>query len=168
MEERQGFTLGLAVALPVVGGLVGGYLFSPRAAKGESNGWYKALKKPYLTPPNWVFGPVWTALYASMGYASYLVWRQGGFEQQGLALGAYAAQLGFNFAWSGLFFGAKRMDLALVDIGALWVSLAGTVALFHQVDKTAGLLLVPYLGWVSFASWLNYKLWVLNQKSKNL
>ena len=122
--------------------------------------WFPTLVKPSFNPPNWIFAPVWTALYIMMGVAAWLVWRQGG--DIALALWLFFIQLAFNFLWSFLFFNLHRPDLALVDIGLLWISIAATLYTFWQVDIRAGLLLVPYLAWVSFASLLNASIWRLN------
>jgi translocator protein len=113
-----------------------------------------------FNPPSWVFGPVWTVLYIMMGVAAWLVWRQGG--DITLALWLFFIQLTFNFLWSFLFFNLHRVDLALIDITVLWISIAATLYAFWQVDVRAGLLLVPYLAWVSFASLLNASIWRLN------
>lgn len=111
--------------------------------------------QPSWNPPAWVFGPVWTALYSAMGYASWRVWQAGGGQ---LPLGLYAAQLALNFAWSPLFFGAKALGVAAVDITALVGMVAATIYEFQKVDPVAAQLLYPYLAWVTFAAALNYNL----------
>ena len=122
--------------------------------------WFPTLVKPSFNPPSWVFAPVWTVLYIMMGIAAWLVWRQGG--DITLALWMFFIQLALNFLWSFLFFNLHRLDIALVDITALWIGIAATLYLFWNVDMRAGLLLVPYLAWVSFASLLNASFWRLN------
>jgi tryptophan-rich sensory protein len=122
--------------------------------------WYPSLLKPAWNPPSWVFGPVWTVLYAMMAVAAWLVWRRDGWSG---ALAWFAVQLTLNAAWSPLFFGLHRIDLALIDITFLWVAIAGTVVAFWKVSPGAGWLLVPYLAWVSFATALNFALWRLNR-----
>jgi tryptophan-rich sensory protein len=134
---------------------IGGY-FSP----GE---WYAGLRKPAWNPPNWLFGPVWSALYTMMGVAAWLIWRRGGFAANGPALRCFLAQLALNALWSSLFFGLRRPGLALIEILLLWLAIAATLALFWRAQRAAGLLLVPYLAWVSFASVLNFTLWRLNR-----
>jgi len=124
--------------------------------------WYASLKKPSWNPPNWIFGPVWTALYAMMAVAAWLVWRRGGFAAQALPLAAFLVQLVLNALWSWLFFGLKNPGLAFAEIVALWVAIATTLLLFRRPSATAAWLLAPYLAWVTFASLLNFTLWRLN------
>ena len=124
--------------------------------------WYATLRKPSWNPPNWIFGPVWTALYTIMAIAAWLVWKRGGFPGQRLALSLFLAQLLFNALWSPLFFGLRHPGLAFADIVLLWLALLGTVAAFWRARPIAGALLLPYLAWVTFASALNFALWRLN------
>ncbi|CAG2066021.1 unnamed protein product, partial [Timema podura] len=121
----------------------------------------QTLKRPSWRPPNYVFAPVWTGLYCGMGYASYLVWRDGGGLEGAarLPLALYSSQLALNWAWSPIFFGAHSLKWGLVDITLLWLNVAACIFTFHQVNKTAGLVLVPYLGWLTIASALNYVIW---------
>jgi translocator protein len=124
--------------------------------------WYRELERPAWSPPSWLFGPVWTALYTLMGVAAWLVWLQRHRRAVGAALGVFLLQLVPNALWSYLFFGLQRMDLALADIGLLWVLIAVTVALFWRVRRAAALLLLPYLAWVTFATALNAALLRMN------
>ncbi len=124
--------------------------------------WYAALKKPSWNPPGWVFGPVWTFLYMAMAVAAWLVWRQGGVRMQRGPLLRFVVQLALNAAWTPLFFGLHRPDLALIDIVLLWIAISATIAVFRKISKTAAWLLVPYLAWVSFATVLNFVLWRMN------
>jgi len=124
--------------------------------------WYDNLKKPSWNPPNWIFGPVWTALYATMAVAAWLVWNRGGFAVQRVALSLFLAQLLFNALWSPLFFGLRHPALAFADIVLLWLALLGTIVAFWKVRMIAGAMLLPYLAWVTFASALNFALWRLN------
>ena len=133
---------------------------SGASTSGAVRDWYPTIAKPAWNPPSWIFGPVWTALYAMMAVAAWLVWRQAGW---GGALGWFAVQLALNAAWSPLFFGLHRIDLALLDIVALWVAIAGTMVAFWKITPVAGWLFVPYLAWVSFAAALNFSLWQLNR-----
>jgi tryptophan-rich sensory protein len=126
-------------------------------------GWYESLHKPGFSPPSWLFGPVWTLLYTMMAVAAWLVWRQAGFAGAGLALGVFLAQLVLNALWSIVFFGKHNIGGALGVIGLLWLGILTTLWLFWRQVPAAGWLLVPYLAWVSFASALNYQLWVLNR-----
>lgn len=123
--------------------------------------WYATLQKPAFSPPNWVFGPVWTILYIMMGVSLYLVWISKGKLKQ-KALNLFFVQLGLNALWSIIFFGMKNPTLALVDIVALWIAIVLTIKYFYPVSRLAAYLLVPYLLWVSFASILNLSIVILN------
>lgn len=123
------------------------------------DGWYRTLSRPSWTPPDAVFGPVWAALYTAMAVSAWLIWRRAGW---GWSLAAFAAQLVLNVAWSGLFFGAQRIGLALLDIVALWAAILLCIALFRPVSTAASLLLAPYLAWVSYAAALNFSIWRMN------
>lgn len=125
--------------------------------------WYPTLAKPGFTPPDWLFAPVWTALYAMMGVAAFLVWRLGsGRRDVRGALGWFVLQLALNAAWSFAFFGARSPGLGLIVIAALWLVLAWTTDRFFRLRAGAGWLLVPYLLWVSYAAALNGGVWLLN------
>lgn len=124
--------------------------------------WYDALQKPSWNPPAWVFGPVWTVLYAAMGVAAWRVWRTPD-PRRRLALGVFVVQLALNAAWSWIFFGLHRMGLAFAEILVLWLLIAATTALFWRIDRLAGALFLPYWAWVSFAAVLNATLWQLNR-----
>jgi len=124
--------------------------------------WYASLAKPSWNPPNSIFGPVWTVLYVLMAVAAWLVWRKAGFSGAGAALTLFVVQLALNALWSYLFFGLHRPDMAFFDIVALWVAILAVVVLFWSVDHVAGGLMVPYMVWVTFASYLNYVLWRMN------
>lgn len=160
MGERQRRWFGLAAFLAVsfaaggVGNLLGG---------SGVREWYPTLTKPSFTPPAWVFGPVWSLLYAMMGVAAWLVWRERGLRRAAGAMILFAAQLVCSAAWSGLFFGLRSPGAALADIAALWGLLVATVAAFWRIRPAAAALLLPYLGWVSFAAILNYEFWRLNR-----
>jgi tryptophan-rich sensory protein len=121
--------------------------------------WYPSINKPSWTPPSWLFGPVWTLLYLMMAVAAWLVWRQAGW---GGALVMFGVQLLLNALWSPLFFGWQQIGWAFVDIVALWLAILATTILFWQVVPAAGILFLPYLAWVSFATALNFALWRLN------
>lgn len=122
--------------------------------------WYQNINKPAWNPPPWIFGPVWSALYLMMAIAAFLVWRAEGWSR---AMTAYLVQLIFNATWTPLFFGAKRIDWACADIVALWFAILVTILCFWKVNKVAAWLMVPYLGWVSFATVLNATLWAMNR-----
>jgi benzodiazapine receptor len=122
--------------------------------------WYAGLTHPSFAPPNWVFAPVWTTLYVLMGVAAWRVWRTSG--TRSLEMGAYVAQLLFNFAWSAMFFAAHQIGLAFVEICTLLVLILATTILFWRRDLVAGLLFLPYLAWTGFAAVLNDAFWALN------
>ncbi|XP_055354167.1 translocator protein-like [Paramacrobiotus metropolitanus] len=148
-----------AMVIPNLGGSIWGYLL-----RSEFEGpltWYERLKKPPWTPPKWVFGPVWTVLYGSMGAASWLVWRQGG-GWTGAArvpLVLYATQLALNWAWSPMFFKYHRLGLTFATASALWINVAACIGCFYPINKTAAFFMVPYLGWLTLAAAVNFRLW---------
>ena len=149
----------IAVAVPLAVGGLSGF-----ATAGGVATWYPTLTKPSFNPPAWVFGPVWTVLYIMMGVAAFLVWREGlASEGVKLALTVFAVQLALNGLWSILFFGMQAPGWALVEIIALWLAIIATVVFFWRVVPAAGMLLLPYLAWVSFAAVLNASLWWLNR-----
>lgn len=131
-------------------------------ASVQAETFYSRLSQPAWAPPSWVFGPVWTLLYALMGIAAWLVWLSGGFTANRKAFFFFLAQLGVNALWSWLFFKWHRGYLAFMDTLALLLLIAVTLALFWRVRPLAGALLVPYLLWVMFASALNYSIWRMN------
>ena len=124
--------------------------------------WYPTLEKPSWTPPGYLFGPVWSALYVMMGFALWYVWstREGTGRRR--ALWAFAIQLTLNGLWSFVFFGFRWTGWAALEIAALWVAIVVTIVLFSRVHRAAAWLLVPYLAWVSYAGALNTKIWLMN------
>jgi benzodiazapine receptor len=125
--------------------------------------WYAGLNKPAFNPPNTVFFPVWTTLYTLMGIAVFLVWRKGLSERPvRVAVGIFAIQLVLNTAWSIIFFGLQSLFVALIAIAFLWIAIVVNIVTFWRISKAAGALLIPYILWVSFASLLNYSIWMLN------
>jgi len=126
--------------------------------------WYVTLNKPSFSPPNWIFGPVWTILYLMMGVSLYLVWMKGLKNKKvRVALRFFAIQLLLNFLWSVLFFGAHSPLLALIDISLLLYTIIIVIAKFNKISKPASYLLLPYLFWVSFATLLNFFIFILNR-----
>lgn len=122
--------------------------------------YYGKLKKPDLAPPGSVFGPVWTALYTIIGVAAWLVWRRTRETGEGRkALGMFGVQLVLNAAWTPVFFGLRSPGGGLAVIAALNVAILGTLLLFFPISLVAGLLLLPYMAWVGFASYLNFSIW---------
>ena len=130
-------------------------------ARFTPGAWYLDLVKPAWTPPGWLFGPVWTALYVSIGVAAWLIWRHHGFRPVA-AWWAWATQLVLNAAWSWIFFGLRAPGWALVEILVLGGAILATIALFWRLRRAAGALLLPYLAWVAFATALNAAIWALN------
>jgi len=145
---------GLALAALAAGAT--GALFPPGA-------WYKTLVKPAWTPPDWLFPVAWTALYAAMVYAAWRV-AQAPIELAAPALAFWAAQIVLNALWSPMFFGLHRIGGALAVLALLWVAVVATLLLSLRADLIAGLLLVPYLIWVSYAGALNAKIWQDNRR----
>ena len=124
--------------------------------------WYQTLQKPPFNPPDWVFAPVWATLYLLMAIAGWRVWLRSQFELSHPALMVFAVQLGLNLAWSFLFFGLQRIDLAMVAIVILLLTIIANTFLFWRIDRLAGVLFVPYVLWVVYATALNGSLWLLN------
>ncbi|KAK7520058.1 translocator protein [Phyllosticta citriasiana] len=154
----------IAVLLPVTAGMAVGFMTRP-----QTDSTYRALKQPRGSPPAWVFGPVWTLLYAAMGYASYRAWSAGSssFDPHKVALakqGAtlYTVQLGLNLVWTPLFFGLGRPLAATFDIVALTGVVGYLAKTWAQVDEIAAWLMAPYLGWLSFATYLSVASGYLN------
>ncbi len=145
------WSLAVFIAL-VVAAASSGVFFRP----GE---WYRALRKPDWTPPNWLFGPVWSVLYLMIAVAGWLVWSK---EPGSAAIWLWGLQLAVNATWSAIFFGLRRMDLAFYDIGLLWLLIAGFIVAAAGVSTTAALLFVPYLVWVTIAGALNWTVWRMN------
>lgn len=149
-------------------GLIGWLLISFAAsavgavASIQAQSFYGELTQPSWAPPGWVFGPVWTTLFALMGVAAWLVWREGGFRKNKTSLSLFLVQLVVNALWSWLFFAWHLGAYALIDLIVLWLLIIATLVAFWRVKALAGVLLVPYLLWVSFAGFLNYAVWQLN------
>ncbi len=125
--------------------------------------WYVALTKPGWTPPNWAFGPIWSTLYVLMGISLFLIWRQGLYRKDvQIAILVFAVQLAINVIWSIVFFGTHNIFGGLVLVLILWISIFINIIVFYRISKPAGLILIPYLLWVSIASYLNYSVFLLN------
>jgi tryptophan-rich sensory protein len=123
--------------------------------------WYASLNRPTFTPPNWVFAPVWTALYILMAFAAWRVWKKTGLRS--LEMAVFTLQLMLNLGWSVVFFGLHRIGAALVEIVILDLAILVTLILFVRRDRLAGLLLAPYLAWTLFATLLTQTFGQLNQ-----
>lgn len=166
MKNMNYKRLAVCLAVPQLAGIVGAFFTAPAIPT-----WYAALQKPSFSPPNWLFGPVWILLYLMMGVAAYLVWSKasGGWgtltgrnKKAKSALIIFCAHLFFNAIWSVIFFGMRNPGLALVDIVAIWIFIVILIIKFWKIDRRAAWLLIPYFLWVSFASILNYFIWILN------
>jgi tryptophan-rich sensory protein len=139
--------------------MAGAGFFGSRFAPGD---WYAQLTKPAWNPPNWIFGPVWTALYIAIAAAGWRIWLSTGRVRR-LALGLWTAQWLLNALWSWVFFGLHRPGAALLEIVALWGAIVAFTVVAIPLSRAASLLFVPYLLWVSFATALNAALWHLNR-----
>jgi tryptophan-rich sensory protein len=148
----------IAILVCQIAGFIGSILTRPSVLT-----WYPTLIKPHFTPPEWLFAPVWITLYILMGIATFLVWRRG-FHHQVIkrALALFGVQLILNGLWSFFFFGLKSPLAGLIEIGILGIAIILTIRSFLQVSRTAGLLLIPYFLWVTFATGLNLSIWYLN------
>lgn len=158
MDTRNVLKLASAIAVCELAGIIGS-IFTVSSIPT----WYASLARPEFSPPNWIFGPVWTTLYALMGFAAFLIWKRGiGRKDVKVALGLFLVQLVLNSLWSVIFFGWQNPGAALVEIVFLWVAILATIIVFRNISQLAAWLLVPYILWVSFAGFLNYSIWILN------
>ncbi|MEO0026460.1 MAG: TspO/MBR family protein [candidate division WOR-3 bacterium] len=148
-----------SIALPLVIGFAGSMFTRPSV-----DSWFATLKKPIFAPPNWLFAPAWTLLYIMMGIAFYLIWQQGYSVKLRLAFAVYALQLILNLLWSLFFFGLHSPLLGFADIIILWIVVLINIILFYRLRRAAGLLLIPYILWLTFASVLNLSIVLLNLK----
>ena len=160
MKINNTFKLIIAIVVSELAGIIGSVFTTLSIA-----GWYATLVKPALNPPAWVFGPVWTTIFALMGISLFLIWksdpsvapkerRRGGI--------IFFIQLVLNTLWSIIFFGLHSPGGALIEIVFLWLAILATIVVFYKISKPAAWLLVPYIAWVSFAMYLNYVIWLLN------
>ena len=155
--ERSWISLLWFVALCLGVEFAGGLLTSVSV-----RGWYLSIAKPSWTPPGWVFGPVWTVLYLTMAVSAWLVWRERKKARLRTPMMLFVAQLVLNLAWSAAFFTMQNPRLGCLVIVILWVLILGMIVEFREVRPLAGRLLLPYLGWVTFAAFLNFTIWRLN------
>jgi translocator protein len=138
-------------------GIIGSVFTMPKIAT-----WYSNLQMPWFTPPNWVFGPVWTTLFALMGISLYFLWYKKSDKKFRAAMYIFSAQFFVNIFWNFLFFGLESPLLGLVSIIIMWVLIALTIKEFYRISKKAGIVLIPYIIWVSIATALNFYVLVLN------
>ena len=152
------FAFIISIAIPLAMGDIGGW-FTSQYVKT----WYLTLNKPSFNPPNWIFAPVWTILYILMGISAYLIWlKRKEVEHFSRTAAIYLLQLVLNVMWSFLFFYAHEIGLAFFEIIALLIAIIINARVFYKIDKTAGLLFIPYILWVSFATILTYSIFSLN------
>jgi len=128
----------------------------------EIPGWYRTLVRPSFAPPNWVFAPMWTLLYALMAIAAWQTWTQAPSTIRTLALSLFLVQLALNLAWSWIFFRSHAIGPALGEVAVLWAAIGATTLAFTRVSPAAACLMLPYWAWVTFATILNAGFWRLN------
>ncbi|MDO8261322.1 MAG: TspO/MBR family protein [Candidatus Magasanikbacteria bacterium] len=158
MKLKDYRNLFLSILICNLAGAIGSIFTMPAI-----DSWYSNLVKPALNPPSWVFGPVWTTLYILMGVAAFIVYNHGWKKVEvKIALSIFGFQLILNTLWSIIFFGFQNPGLAFVEVVLLWTMIVLTIVSFSKISKKAAILLVPYLLWVSFASYLNLSLFLLN------
>ncbi|OGF31504.1 TspO protein [Candidatus Falkowbacteria bacterium RIFOXYD2_FULL_35_9] len=148
----------ISISVPLLAGFIGSFF-----TFGSIDSWYSGLNKPVFSPPNWLFGPVWTILYVLMGISVYLIWRK--LEKNEKVRSAFIffwVHLFFNAIWSIIFFGLQSPVLALVDIVIIWLMILMMIIWYWKIEKWSSILLWPYIIWVSFASVLNLSIVMLN------
>ena len=153
--RNQWLVLAALILLCLVVGAIGGF-----SSASAIDSWYRTIAKPSWTPPDYVFGPVWTVLYIMMAVAAWLVWKTR--DRVTPAMTLFYVQLALNLAWTLLFFGAQSPGLALIEVAFLWTGVLLTMLAFFGRHSVAGWLFVPYLAWVSFAAVLNAAIWWMN------
>jgi benzodiazapine receptor len=158
IKPRDIIKLVASISVCLLAGMIGS-IFTAKAMPT----WYISLNKPPFTPPNWLFAPAWTTLYILMGIAAFIIWRKGlGNKSVRTALALFMVQLILNAFWSLAFFGLKSPLLGLAVIILLWIAILFTILTFFRISRAAGILMVPYILWVSFAAILNGSIWLLN------
>ncbi|MCB2153426.1 tryptophan-rich sensory protein [bacterium] len=156
-NRREWIGLGVFFLAVLVAALIGGYFTSLSV-----DDWYRGLRKPGFTPPNWVFGPAWTILYILIAIAGWRIWIRRGYDGARRGMAYYVGQLVLNASWSIYFFGIRSPFMGLVVILLLIAAIIGTINQFRLYDKTAAWLLAPYLAWVCYATALNAAIWMMN------
>ncbi len=157
MKISHTIKLIISILLPLSVGAVAG-MFTSQAVPT----WYASLNRPSFSPPNWVFGPVWTSLYILLGISFFLIWKEEASKERDLAIKVFSIQMLLNFAWSFLFFYFNLIGAALIEIILLWTSIAAMIYLFYKIKPVAAYMNIPYLLWVSFATILNAGYYFLN------
>jgi len=157
--------LGISIAVPLIAGVIGSIFTSQSVST-----WFQTIEKPSFSPPNWLFGPVWTTLYVLMGISLFLIWRATSSttfpnysrSRKIAAFTGFGTQLLLNVLWSFLFFGLRSPQLSFVEIIILLISIVVTIVIFSKISKLSAILMLPYVTWVTFASFLNLEIWLLN------
>ena len=158
MNKTTLMRLGISILLCLLAGVIGSIFTTPAISS-----WYAYLLKPDFSPPNWIFAPVWTTLFVLMGISFFLIWQKKDKDVHAeIGLMFFIGQLMLNVFWSLLFFGLKNPFFALLEIIVLWLAILITIIQFYKINRAAGILLIPYILWVSFAAVLNYFIWILN------
>lgn len=157
MKKKDVLLLATCILIPNAFGFASSLITSPAIVS-----WYQYLEKPFFSPPNWIFGPVWTLLYTAMGVSFYLLLQRKESRQRKIALSLFILQYLLNLLWTPVFFGAKEMLVALFIIGALDLVLIATIWWAYKIERRSAYLLIPYLCWVLFATVLNASLFTLN------
>ena len=157
MNKSQILKLLASLVLPLSIGSIAG-LFTADAVPE----WYETLNRPSFSPPNWLFGPVWTTLYLLMGISLFLIWKQNPSKGRNFAILVFMIQLTLNFCWSFIFFYFHMIGLALIEIILLWISIVLMLVLFYKIKPMAAIINIPYLLWVTFATILNAAYYILN------
>ncbi len=147
----------ICISLPLLVGGISGF-----ATATSIKDWYVHINKPSFNPPNYLFGPVWTTLYILMGISFYMILQTASHDMRKKAVNIFSIQLLLNFCWSFIFFNFQLPGFAFVEIMMMWISILTMIIIFYKINKTAALLQIPYLMWVSFASVLNGSIWYLN------
>jgi len=157
MFKKSILPLLVFILITLFAGFIGSLFTTPSIAS-----WYAFINKPSFSPPNWLFAPVWSLLYILMGIAAFLIWQKRDNLKTKPALMFYGIQLILNTFWSIIFFGMHNPGLAFLEIIILWTFILITLIKFYKINKTSGILFIPYFIWVSFASILNFAVWMLN------
>jgi len=158
MNKSQLVKLIISLLLPLSLGYIAGIFTSEAVPE-----WYATLNRPSFSPPNWIFGPVWTTLYILLGISFFLIWKQEASKERNLAIIVFLLQLALNFGWSFIFFYFNKIGLALIEITLLWTSIILMLELFFKLKPLAAYINLPYLLWVSFATMLNASFYLLNR-----
>lgn len=157
MSRSNIIKLTISLLVPLSVGAVAG-MFTSQAVPT----WYASLNRPSFSPPNWVFGPVWTSLYILLGLSFFLIWKENPSKQRNYAIIVFSIQMLLNFAWSFIFFYFNMIGAALIEIILLWFSIVAMIHLSYKIKPIAAYLNIPYLLWVSFAAILNAGYYFLN------